>query len=347
MASSNNAIIFPKELDVEKILYDEPRKLENGGKMIYVSFKKSPIRIQTPLCYCPFGINVYKNEDSNTETHTIELSFNGMNDKPNIMEFFTLMRNLDESNVSKGYEYQQNWFRKKYPSKEVIEALYTTMIKYPKDKNGEISTEWPPRLKCKLPYVDGKYKFEMYNKSNELIDPNEIQTKGSRMVVIMKCNGIWIAGGKFGMSWKAEQIQVIPPNKISGFSIRYIEEDMINNSVSSLSNDDDTQKKLTNMFSATKIQESEKSTETLVGKSNIVSDSDSDSDNEEDEPEAVPEAAVPEAVVPEAVPEAAVPEAAVPEAVPEAAVPEAVPETEPEAKKKVVVKKRIVKKKDT
>ena len=225
---ATNSIILTKNLEVQKITYDEPKKLDNGGKMIYVSFKNNPLRIQTPQCYLPFGINVYKNEDSGTEAHTLELSFDGKDSKPNLMDFFNKMKEFDDLNIQKGFEYQQSWFRKKYPNKEVIEALYTTMIKYPKDKNGEITTTWPPTFKIKLPYVNSEYKFEMYDKNNQKVDPKSIQTKGGRAVAIIKCNGIWLAGGKFGMSWKAEQIQIIPPNKISGFCIRYVKEDMIN-----------------------------------------------------------------------------------------------------------------------
>uniref|UniRef100_A0A6C0CTK7 Uncharacterized protein n=1 Tax=viral metagenome TaxID=1070528 RepID=A0A6C0CTK7_9ZZZZ len=237
---ATNSIILTKNLEVNKITYDEPKKLDNGGKMIYVSFKKNPLRIQTPQCYLPFGINVYKNEDSGTEAHTLELSFDGKDSKPNLMDFFVKMKEFDDLNIQKGFEYQQSWFRKKYPNKEVIEALYTTMIKYPKDKNGEITTAWPPTFKIKLPYVNGEYKFEMYDKSNLKIDPKSVQTKGGRAVAIIKCNGIWLAGGKFGMSWKAEQIQIIPPNKISGFCIRYVKEDMINQEESEEGTNDPT-----------------------------------------------------------------------------------------------------------
>ena len=224
----SSSITLTKNLDVSKVTYDEPKKLDNGGKMIYVSFKKSPLRIQTPQCYVPFGINVYKNDDSGTEAHTMELSFDGKETKPNLMDFYEKMKALDNLNIEKGFEYQQSWFRKKYPNQEVIEALYTTMIKYPKDKNGEITTQWPPTFKFKLPFVNGQYKFEMYDKTNQKIDPKSVQTKGARAVAILKCNGIWLAGGKFGMSWKAEQIQIVPPNKIEGFCIRYVKEDMIN-----------------------------------------------------------------------------------------------------------------------
>jgi hypothetical protein len=223
-----SSIILAKDLDLSKVTYDEPRKLDNGGKMIYVSFKRQPIRIQTPSCYVPFGINVYKNEDSNTESHSIDLSFDGKDHNPAMKDFYDKIRKFDEMNVEKGFEYHQSWFRKKFQSKDVIEALYTTMIKYPKDRNGDITTDWPPTFKFKLPMdKSGEYKFEVYDSNNNTIDIREITTKGARMTAILKCNGIWLAGGKFGMSWKVEQLLVQPPTKLTGFCIKFIEDERI------------------------------------------------------------------------------------------------------------------------
>ena len=221
------SILFTKDFDVSKITYDEPRKLDNGGKMIYVSYKKAPIRIQTPECYVPFGINIFKNEDTQTEVHSLDISFDGKDKNPNLNDFFNKMKSFDEINLKKGFENQQNWLKKKFPSIDVLDALYTTMIKYPKDKNGDISKEWAPTFKLKLPMKNGEYKFEMYDKKNERIPVNKDETKGSRVAAIIKCNGIWIAGGKFGMSWNVEQIQIKPPNRISGFAFRDSPEDMI------------------------------------------------------------------------------------------------------------------------
>ena len=225
--SSNDITVF-KNFQVSKVNYDEPKKLDNGGKMIYVKFNQSHLRLQTPQCFAPFGVNVYKNEDTNNETHSIDLSFRGMDVKKSINDFYNKMKEFDEMNISKGYEYQQSWFRKKYPSKEVIEALYTTMIKHPKDKNGEITNQYPSTFKVKLPYVNGDYKLETYDKNNKLINLKDVQTKGSKIVAIVKCNGIWIAGGKFGMSWKAEQLQIIPQSTITGYCIRMVSDEMIN-----------------------------------------------------------------------------------------------------------------------
>ena len=106
MASTD--IMLVRDLDISKVMYDDPKKLDNGGKMIYVSLNKKPIRIQTPQCYAPFGTNIYKNDDTNVETHTLELSFDGKETKQNISDFFEKMKTFDELNVTKGFEYKQS-----------------------------------------------------------------------------------------------------------------------------------------------------------------------------------------------------------------------------------------------
>ena len=37
--------------------------------------------------------------------------------------------------------------------------------------------------------------------------------------MLLACNGIWIVNGKFGCTWKAEQIRINPPVGFDDFSI--------------------------------------------------------------------------------------------------------------------------------
>lgn len=221
----SNSIVLAKDLDVTKIKYDEPKVLDNGAKMVYVSFKNSPLRIQTPMCHVPFGLSVYKN--NNTESHSMDFSLDMKDAKGDVKDFMTKLEAIDKNNVQKGFENQQQWFKKKFTNSDFIEVLYTSMIKYSKLENGEVNTQWPPRFKFKLPYAKGAYQFEMYDKNHKLIDPSTVETKNGRAIAILKCNGIWISGGKFSMTWKAEQVQVFPIQQISGYCIQYVKDELI------------------------------------------------------------------------------------------------------------------------
>ena len=99
------------------------------------------------------------------------------------------------------------------------------MLKYPKDKNtNEPDYSRPPTLKVKIPYWEGEFKnIELYNDKKELVFPNdddiqinEFLVKGSNIATIIQCGGIWVANGKFGVTWKLFQAVVKPKTTLSG-----------------------------------------------------------------------------------------------------------------------------------
>jgi hypothetical protein len=99
------------------------------------------------------------------------------------------------------------------------------MLKYPKDK----ATEEPdktraPTLKIKIPYWEGVFKnVEIYSENRNLLFPNddnvainELIGKASNVATIIQCGGIWVANGKFGVTWKLFQAVVKPKTSLSG-----------------------------------------------------------------------------------------------------------------------------------
>ena len=54
-------------------------------------------------------------------------------------------------------------------------------------------------------YDENKQEIEMENIHDDL--PN-ILTKKCKVKLLAQCNGVWFAGGKFGLSWKALQVRV-------------------------------------------------------------------------------------------------------------------------------------------
>jgi hypothetical protein len=100
------------------------------------------------------------------------------------------------------------WFKKKH-SQDVVEALMTPLIKLPKDKD-----KYPPTFKISLPMRDGRPMFDTYDHSKQEVDFAGIDFKGAEVVVIMRCNGVWLAGGKYGCTFRAEQIKVYPSIKV-------------------------------------------------------------------------------------------------------------------------------------
>lgn len=228
MASPN--IILPNDFALSKINYGQVKKLDNGGKSIYIKYGGDPLIMQLPEMSAPFGLSKWTG-DGKTK-YTLDLSFAGKDQRPVLQKFFDNIGGLDKKLITDAIENSPTWFNKKYSSFEVVEALYTPMLKYAKDKaTGEITDKYPATFKMNMPLSkDGSsFDCEVYDAKCNRMDIMALEEKGgikgARVSAIVQCLGIWIAGSKFGCSWKVIQMQVSPRAAISGFAIRSIPDD--------------------------------------------------------------------------------------------------------------------------
>lgn len=229
------SILLSKDFNINNVVFDDKIKsLDTGAKMKMVSYNKNPIIIQTPECYLPYGINNNNMDDESVFRYTMDISFKDKETRPGLMKFFNAIEALDNLIIETAFKNHKDWFKKSFPSKEVVEALYTPMIKYAKDKEtGEINDTYPPTFKFKIPYTNGKFQVEFFDYESAKMDANELialNTKGAKAISIIKCTGIWFAGGKFGVSWRAVQSQIQPKiNNAGGCAIQFVSEDTLSN----------------------------------------------------------------------------------------------------------------------
>jgi hypothetical protein len=117
------------------------------------------------------------------------------------------------------------WFNKKTMTPEVIEALWTPILKYSKDQQtGEADMTKAPTLKVKLPNWDGKFNCEIYDTQGTMLYPDDLNgsspleliPKGINIVAIIQCGGLWFANGKFGCTWRLFQAVVQPKPTMKG-----------------------------------------------------------------------------------------------------------------------------------
>ena len=111
-------------------------------------------------------------------------------------------------------------------SAEVVDALWTPMVRYPKDKEtGEIDTTRAPSLRVKLGYWDDSFNTEVYDPNGAALFPSDdgngatpvdLITKGSQVATVLQSGGIWFANGKFGTTWKLFQVVVKPRATLRG-----------------------------------------------------------------------------------------------------------------------------------
>jgi len=238
-------IVLPKNVPIDSICVGKLKTLGNGvTKMAYLTMDGENFIFQLPEMSSPFGMSQWENDNGSTK-YWIDLSFRDIQDRIPLQVFKKLIEDIDEKIIMHAFENSNEFFKKKYTNIEVVRALFSPSIRYPKDKEtGEIITKWPPTYKITLPQRNGEFSFEAYDKKKNSVNLKEISTKGSKMTSLVQCGGIWVAGGKFGITWRAIQVQVVPYIKINGFSIMNNPEDKMKGNDDDDDDDNDNEKKL-------------------------------------------------------------------------------------------------------
>jgi hypothetical protein len=219
-----DTIIDGTLLNVNNIKYSAPKANASGGKSISVLNKlsNSGLRISTPLMLT-WGASDFV-DDSGKGNGKFELSLQFPNDPEDKNdETNALLKNMvDFENKIKAdaLKFSKEWFGKVHKSSDVVDALWTPMLKYSRDKNtGEPNLSKAPVLRVKLPQWEGVWKSEIYDEdgcklfpdSNSSVTPLDFIKKGTQVATIIQCGGLWFANGKFGMTWKLAQAVVQKP----------------------------------------------------------------------------------------------------------------------------------------
>jgi hypothetical protein len=218
-----DTIIDGTQLNANNIKYSTPKANASGGKSINILNKSTStgLRISTPLMLT-WGASDFV-DDSGKGNGKFELSLQFPNDPEDKNDDTNaLLQNLMElENKIKGdaLKFSKEWFGKIHKSSEVVDALWTPMLKYSKDKNtGEANLSKAPVLRVKIPQWEGVWKSEIYDEdglklfpSSNQVTPLDFIKKGIQVATIIQCGGLWFANGKFGMTWKLVQAVVQKP----------------------------------------------------------------------------------------------------------------------------------------
>lgn len=224
MSDIVNGAMFNCETDVT---FTKPKVNNSGGKNIGIlnAHTKKSLYISSPLMLT-WGVNEYTDDKTGKVTYDMSLQFpkNEYNTEE-LSNFLKAMQGLEEKIKSTAMENSKEWMNKAKMSQEVVDALWSPMLKYPKDQNtGEPDYSRAPTLRVKVPYWEGEFKnVEVYDINEKPLFPNdgdvsvpELIVKGSNVATIIQCGGIWFANGKFGVTWKLFQCVVKPRETLSG-----------------------------------------------------------------------------------------------------------------------------------
>lgn len=261
--------ILPKNVDVSKLKYAEIKTLASGSKSIYVNYGTQKLRIQTPVMHMPYGIGEGF-EDKNTKKvevkkntdkkYDITLSFKGADENPKINTFLEKMRELENEIIDKAFENREAWFKDDFDgNKAFVARLFSPIVKIDKDKQtGKVVGKYPPTTRVKIPYdgVNDKFTFDALDmENNEIVFQDIIpKLKGGKTQLIIELTGIWIAGGKYGCTWKvvSGKFQLSMNNKMA-----FIEDSDTEKAAKEEENDEDEEEEEIDIIADTKVENSD------------------------------------------------------------------------------------------
>ena len=218
-ASAENCIANGLTMNISDVIITAPKMNKSGGKsasVLYAPTKKGLyVNLQVPML--TWGASTFKDPQSGKETYDMAIQFPRQDySTPETETLLRKFQDIEKYIKSEALKNSMAWFNKKYTA-EIIDALFTPILKYSKDPHtGESDMTKAPTLKVKLPYWDGKFNCEIYDPNGTILYPDEhsetspieLIPKGVNIVAIIQCGGLWFANGKFGCTWRLFQAVV-------------------------------------------------------------------------------------------------------------------------------------------
>ena len=220
ITNSKMSLIKGKNIDTSKVAFSQPRVLDNGAKLVYLNYGGGRLSIQTPWMSMPWKMGVYTEGDY--PKYSVDLTFKGMDENPDLQGFHDKLQELEEKIIDGGFENSVAWFKKKPASRDVVDALFSRIVKVSTDRDtGEPDGKWPPTMKLKVPQRDGVYETKVSDKSGKVYDINnkesgdtmeDLLVKNTMMRAIIQCVGLWVASGSYMCQWKLTKAEVEVPD---------------------------------------------------------------------------------------------------------------------------------------
>jgi hypothetical protein len=211
--------------------YTAPKANKSGGKSVGIQSTETnkQLHLSTPLMMT-WGCSGYENpQTGQIESYELSIQFPREQDgnyNKDTLAFLKSMKEYESRIKADAIKNSKDWFGKSTMNPAVVDALFTPMLKYPKDKStGEPDTTREPTLRIKVPYYDETFRVEIYNLDRKMIFPNadkpelspvDLIQKTQNVALVIQSGGVWFANGKFGTTWRLVQAVVQPKASILG-----------------------------------------------------------------------------------------------------------------------------------
>jgi hypothetical protein len=162
--------------------------------------KKKPLVFATSQMFAPFGLNEYEN----TGRFSLNLSFPEGDDS-----LMDKIKEIEARIIDEAFKESKTWFKKTFASREDVAEMFTSCVKYPKERNGEIASKYRPTMQLNVPYKNNSFECQAFNTKRECFPiTKESVGRGTQIEAITQCSCIWMSTTKITATMKVMQMKV-------------------------------------------------------------------------------------------------------------------------------------------
>jgi hypothetical protein len=297
--SVERTIIRSNEFEPSNLSFKEVRTMPKvGAQFSPVEYDGKRLCIQTPEMLVPFGLSQFKDKEGKVQDEnaawSLDLSFAGEDDEGSPLKDFhdrldkaetVLVNAAHGGSWMKDKKNKDHAKRGKSVSKKVIMSSVTQLVKYSTsekaiDENGK--PKFPPTMRVKVPYKDGRFGCEAYDENKELITEqrlDDLLTKGTRVRCLLECGAVYISANSLTLSFRLCQVIVRKSGRMAGYG--FLEDSGDENSESGSENENDSDEKPKMENSDSDNNDSDNNDSDNNDSDNNESENDSESEEEE------------------------------------------------------------------
>ena len=186
----------------------------NNRKIVLSTKEGTPMRIQFPRLYMPFGVSGFTPEVGPVK-YNVDLALKGYDEEGSyIKKFYESLKQIEDKIVNAIVEQSEKIFDKKMTREEIL-PMFNSNIKETPDREPKF------RVKVDTDHTN-LIKAAVYDSNKNPIKTevtNGLYARNSGHAIV-ELNSVYFLNKKFGCTWKLHQLIVYEPQNLKGFQFQ-------------------------------------------------------------------------------------------------------------------------------
>jgi len=204
--------MYPEVMDkaLENIQINE----YNNRKIVLSTKQGTPLRVQFPRMYMPFGVSGFTPEVGPTK-YNIDFAVKGYDEEGSYMKkFYESLKALEDKIIDSVVEQSEVIFGSQMTKEELL-PMFNSNLKESPDREPKFrvkaDTTMDDQLKANV------FDAEKNPKRDDVVNGLYARNSGH---AIVELNSVYFLNRKFGCTWKLHQLIVYEPQNLKGFQFK-------------------------------------------------------------------------------------------------------------------------------